>query len=234
VLRIGSLFSGIGGLDLGLERSGLGKVIWNAEILPRCRKILKKHWPEAKQFINIKEVTKESADSVDLLCGGFPCQDISRAGKQEGIAGSKSKLWKEYYRVIQELRPKLVIIENVSDLIRLGLADILQDLAQIGYDAQWSCLSACTVGHTHTRERMFIIAYSYEDGESALRIDEALSRMQEISNDIRNEYQNSPLDLRVFDGIPKRLDRSRLEMCGNAVVVQCAELIGRALKEAGF
>jgi len=154
---IGSLFSGIGGLELGLERAGLGRVAWQAEIDPFCRAVLAKHWPDAVRFSDVKEVGRGTA-RVDFICGGFPCQDVSLAGKRAGLDGARSGLWSEYARVISELEPKAVVIENVLGLRTLGLRRVLSDLADLGFDAEWSDLAASDVGAPHRRRRLFIVA----------------------------------------------------------------------------
>jgi len=155
--KIGSLFSGIGGLELGLERSGLGRVAWQCEIDPFCRDVLERHWPEAKRYGDITSLHAPS--SVEVMCGGFPCQDVSLAGKNAGMEnGTRSGLWAEYARLIGEVRPKIVVIENVPGLLQRGLRRVLADLASLGYDAEWAALSAADVGAPHLRRRIFIVA----------------------------------------------------------------------------
>lgn len=158
-VRIGSLFSGIGGLELGLEWAGLGHTVWQAEQDDFCRAVLQKHWPDAKRFEDVREVTSESAEPVDLICGGFPCQDVSLAGKGAGLHGERSGLWWEFHRIVRELRPRLVVVENVSALRSRGLAGVLGSLAEIGYDAQWDCIPAQAVGAPHRRDRLFVVAW---------------------------------------------------------------------------
>lgn len=158
-MKFGSLFAGIGGIDLGLERAGM-EIKWMVEIDPYCQKVLAKHWPEVKRYGDIKECGASNLDPVDLICGGFPCQDISYAGKGAGIEGERSGLWKEFYRIICELRPRYVLVENVPALLRRGLDVVLGDLASCGYDAEWDCLSAAAFGAPHRRDRIFIVAYT--------------------------------------------------------------------------
>lgn len=156
-MKIGSLFSGIGGLELGLERAGLGHVVWQCEIDPFCRDVLARHWPEAQRYGDITSLHAPS--SVDVMCGGFPCQDVSLAGKNAGMEnGTRSGLWAEYARIIGETRPKIVVIENVPGLLQRGLRRVLADLAGLGYDAEWAALSAADVGAPHLRRRIFIVA----------------------------------------------------------------------------
>lgn len=160
MLTIGSLFSGIGGLELGLERAGM-QTIWQVERDPYCRRVLAKHWPNAQRFDDVCAVGAYKLSPVDLICGGFPCQDISTAGKGAGITeGSRSGLWFEYRRIIRELRPSYVVVENVAALLARGLDTVLGDLAACGYDAEWDCIPAAAVGAPHRRDRLFIVAYA--------------------------------------------------------------------------
>ena len=159
-MLIGSLFSGIGGLELGLERATGGRTIWQVEQNKYARAVLAKHWPEAKRYTDVKEVGAHNLERPDLLCGGFPCQDISTAGKREGITGSRSGLWTEYARIVRELRPRFVVVENVAALRVRGLGTVLGDLAACGYNAVWDCIPAAAVGAPHRRDRLFVVAYS--------------------------------------------------------------------------
>jgi len=163
-LRLLSLFAGIGGFELGLERSGGFQTVAQCEIDPYCNKVLAKHWPEVKRYGDIRELTaaRLAADgiTVDAICGGFPCQDISTAGKGAGIEGERSGLWGEYARLIGELRPRVVFVENVAALLGRGLDRVLGDLAALGYDAWWDCIPASAVGAPHQRDRLWIMAYA--------------------------------------------------------------------------
>jgi DNA (cytosine-5)-methyltransferase 1 len=161
MITVGSLFSGIGGLELGLERTGKFKTIWNCENDEYASAILRKHWPEIPNLGDITKVEWERIEKPNLLCGGFPCQDISIAGKQKGIKeGTRSGLWFEFAKAIRIIRPRYVLIENVPMLANNGGTIVLSSLAEIGYDAEWFTLSAAEVGAWHKRERFFIIAYS--------------------------------------------------------------------------
>ncbi|MDA0843846.1 MAG: DNA (cytosine-5-)-methyltransferase [Bacteroidetes bacterium] len=163
-MKILDLFSGIGGFSLGLEKAGWQTVAF-CEIDKHCQAILKKHWPEVVIFDDITKLSKSNLSSdIDVICGGFPCQDISVAGHQKGITGDRSNLWKEYKRLINEFKPKYAIIENVANLRNKGLVTVLQDLAEIGYDAEWHCIPASAVGAPHRRDRIWIIAYSRSYG----------------------------------------------------------------------
>jgi DNA (cytosine-5)-methyltransferase 1 len=157
------LFSGIGGFSLGLERAGMRTVAF-CEIDPYCRAVLAKHWPAVRCYTDIRELTATRlvADvwhRIEVICGGFPCQDISVAGKGAGLAGERSGLWSEYARLIREIRPRYAIVENVSGLLGRGLEQVLGDLASIGYDTEWHCIPAAYVGAPHRRDRIWIVAY---------------------------------------------------------------------------
>jgi DNA (cytosine-5)-methyltransferase 1 len=167
------LFSGIGGFSLGLERAGMRTVAF-CEIDPYARKVLRKHWPYVPQFEDVRDLTANALSlygigPIDVICGGFPCQDISNAGKKAGLAGERSGLWSEIARLVGELRPRYVIVENVAALLSRGLGDVLGDLAEIGYDAEWHCIPASAVGAPHRRDRIWIVAYPSGAGLEGLR-----------------------------------------------------------------
>jgi DNA (cytosine-5)-methyltransferase 1 len=160
MIKIGSLFAGIGGFELGLERAIPGsETIWQVEQEPFCQKVLKKHWPNATIYDDVRTVGSHNLESVDILCGGFPCQDISLAGNGKGLEGEKSGLWFEMLRIICELRPRVAVLENVSAITFRGLSRVLGDLAEIGYDAEWQIISARQFGAPHLRRRWFCVAY---------------------------------------------------------------------------
>lgn len=129
----GSLFSGIGGLELGLEWAGVGHTAWQVEMDPFCRSVLAKHWPNVERHVDVREVGAASLARVDLICGGFPCQDVSSAGARRGLAGKRSGLWFEYRRIVDELRPAWVVVENVTSGKKLWLPQVRADLEQLGY-----------------------------------------------------------------------------------------------------
>jgi DNA (cytosine-5)-methyltransferase 1 len=156
-LTFGSLFAGIGGFDLGFERAGM-RCEWQVEIDPYCQRVLAKHWPNVRRWDDVRTFPPAGDWTVDVICGGFPCQDISNAGKRAGIDGERSGLWAEYARIIRELRPSIVVVENVAALLNRGIERVLGDLAACGYDAEWDCLSASDVGAPHLRRRIFIVA----------------------------------------------------------------------------
>lgn len=156
-LTVGSLFSGIGGIDLGLERAGM-KVRWQVEIDPWCTRVLAKHWPDVERFADVREVGSHNLAPVDVIAGGFPCQPVSFAGK--GLAQDDPRwLWPEFARVIRELRPRYALMENVPGLLARGFGDVLRDLAESGYDAEWDCIPAAAVGAPHRRDRVWVVAY---------------------------------------------------------------------------
>jgi len=157
-MKLLDLFSGIGGFSLGLERAGFRTVAF-CEISPKCRHLLATHWPAVPCFDDVTTLTAEQVGPVDAICGGFPCQDISFAGKGAGLAGERSGLWREYARLVRELRPRYVIVENVAALLGRGLGDVLGDLAALGYDAWWDCIPASAVGAPHRRDRLWLVAY---------------------------------------------------------------------------
>lgn len=171
-LRIVSVFAGVGGLEMGLEAAIPGAhTVAQVELDPYCRRVLRRHWPEAIQYEDVRMVHRavpvdgggcvltQPLPPCDLICGGFPCQDISVAGKGAGLEGSRSGLWWELWRLIRDVRPRFVVLENVSALIVRGLDVVLGALAGLGYDAEWSVLSAAEVGAPHLRRRIFIIAW---------------------------------------------------------------------------
>jgi DNA (cytosine-5)-methyltransferase 1 len=171
-INIGSLFSGIGGLELGLQaglesRGHSVRTLWQVEQNAFCRDILSRHWPEAKRFDDVRDITKDIAEPVDILCGGFPCQDISTAGLQAGLEGARSGLFYQMSRIVRELRPKIWIMENVANIVVCGLPDVLREVAECGYHARWGCLRASDMGAPHQRNRWFCVAWRVADSESS-------------------------------------------------------------------
>lgn len=158
IQTIGSLFSGIGGLELGLERALGARVAWQVEIDPFCRRVLTKHWPDVPKHEDVRSVSSANLPRVDLICGGFPCQDISVAGKGEGLKGARSGLFYEYMRIVRDLRPSVIVMENVSALRSRGFEEVARELATCGYDAEWDCIPASAVGAPHRRDRIFVVA----------------------------------------------------------------------------
>jgi DNA (cytosine-5)-methyltransferase 1 len=273
-MNVLDLFSGIGGFSLGLERAGMRTVAF-CEIEPYCQAVLRKHWPDVPVFGDVRELTaktisnsegigrehggddaSQSGDrwdasttrtSVNVICGGFPCQDISVAGKGAGIEGSRSGLWSEYARIVGEVRPRYVIVENVAALLGRGLGRVLGDLAALGYDAEWHCIPASAVGAPHRRDRVWIVAHAASGIRqrqtsgtaryAALgREDVADTRRELLEGRLKQSTQGSTQWLtepdvgRVAHGVSARVDR--LRALGNAIVPQIAEIIGRAIMSA--
>lgn len=233
-MTFGSLFSGIGGLDLGLERAGM-RCIWQCEIDPFARKVLAKHWPGIPCYEDVRPIDG-TIERPDLICGGFPCQDVSIAGLGAGLDGARSGLWFQFHRIIRELRPRFAIVENTPGLLIRGFDRVLGSLADIGFDAEWSCFPACAMGAPHTRERLFIVAYP--DGllgEEGLRIREWRTASPLPSRDYRTpevlRMESAYRDRGVPDGVRARLDR-RFVGVGNAVYPDAAEWIGRRILES--
>ena len=164
----GSLFSGIGAMDLGIERAGF-ELKWQVEIDPYCRRVLERHWPGLPRGEDVRTWPHADTERVDLLFGGFPCTDISHAGRREGIDGQKSGLWSEFRRIIRELRPGVVLVENVAALLGRGASRVFGDLAADGFDCEWACVPAAAVGAPHLRDRVFICAHSASGRQSELR-----------------------------------------------------------------
>lgn len=237
-VTIGSLFSGIGGLELGLERAGLGPVVWQVEKEPFCREVLAKHWPSAMRFDDVRTVGRDVLERVRIICGGFPCQDISYAGSGAGLAGERSGLWSEFARIIRELRPQFIVVENVAALLVRGFGDVIGTLSAYGYDAEWSTVSGCSVGAPHVRRRVFIVAYA--DGiygwprirnttQRFSRAIQAVDCLESARTGWRARMANPSELYRGADGVPFRMERNRA--IGNAVMPAVAEVIGRIVKE---
>lgn len=288
-MTIGSLFSGIiGGLELGLEMAGLGPTLWQVEREPFPRCVLQHHWPESRLFDDVCTVGKANLAPVDLVCGGFPCQDVSSAGKGAGLAGERSGLWREFARVVAELRPSWVVVENVQSGARRWFDAVVRELEQLGYAVLPVPLAARDVGAPHRRERLFIVANAdgcgelqpeglfaqqrrrAEDGAAA---DVALNGRGQGRHDVRARESDPardtsdaadahhsrrkgsgpsahgrrigssadpwwppepglvPLVHGLPGGLAGRKRRARIRALGNAVVPQCAEVVGWVIRE---
>ena len=193
-LRYGSLFSGIGGIDLGMDMAGF-ECAWQVEIDEKCRQVLERHWPGVPKYGDIFEVKGSKVEPVDILCGGFPCQPVSVAGKRGGVDDERW-LWDEFYRLICEIRPKWVVAENVPGLLSANsgraFAGVLRDLAEGGYDAVWDVYPAGGpggVGAPHRRERVFIVAHT-NSNESVKK-----------SRDVREEFKLSEVDRQELSAV---------------------------------
>lgn len=159
-LRHLDLFSGIGGFALGLRWAGGFETIGFCEIDPYCQAVLRKHWPDVPIHDDIRTLDASAVGPVDVITGGFPCQDVSLAGRRGGLAAERSGLWSELARLVGELRPRYIIVENTPGLLSLGMDRVLRDLASLGYDAEWHCIPAAYVGTDHPRDRLWIVAHS--------------------------------------------------------------------------
>ncbi len=230
-MQVLDLFSGIGGFSLGLERAGMHTAAF-CEIDPFCRSVLARHWPKTPIYHDIKTLSArrlnhDGISHIDLICGGYPCQPFSIAGKQRGEHDPRH-LWPEMYRLIRELRPRWVVCENVAGHIELGLDTVLDNLENAGYTATPFVIPACAVGAPHRRDRVWIVAHTAslrlpravgpEGGQSAPQLPPASLRWD----------LPAPFTCRGDHGIPFRMERT--QALGNAIVPQIPELIGRAIR----
>jgi DNA (cytosine-5)-methyltransferase 1 len=222
------------------------RCVWQVEINDYCRRVLAKHWPDVRRHDDVRTFPPVGDWSCDVICGGFPCQDISVSGRGAGIDGERSGLWREFARIICILRPRYVVVENSPALTVRGMRRVLGDLAAAGLNAEWGVLSACAFGAPHTRERMFCLAYAQcaerwpicgPRRDMGNKHDSLSPQWPEDSGrhgirpeTARGEWDREPGVPRVVDGFPGRLDR--LKSLGNAVVPQVAEWIGRRIVEA--
>lgn len=230
-MRVLDLFSGIGGMSLGLERAGMTTVAF-CEIEPFPRHVLTHHWPEVPIHGDI--ATARFDGPVDLVAAGFPCQDISLAGKGAGLAGERSGLFWHILRTVRMVgRPKLVL-ENVAKLLDRGMGTVLGALAQIGYDAEWHCIPASAVGAPHGRDRAWIVADPQRDeqprGKPCVGTFGRMGRVQK-SLAWDRDWQDALAEFRrLDDGLPRSV--ASTDGYRNAVVPQIPEMIGRAIMEA--
>jgi DNA (cytosine-5)-methyltransferase 1 len=248
-MKIGSLFSGIGGLELGLEWSGLGHTIWQVERNKYCLGVLEKHWPHVERYTDVKTVGKHNLSPVDLICGGFPCQDVSAAGKGAGLSGSQSGLWYEFLRIVKELRPGWVVVENVASGAKRWVDAVRGQLELEDYATFPVPLSAADCGAPHLRRRIFIMAHtdnsrryggfgpreklprgieSEDSGKVVAHTDGKQAQRAPESRKERNPWAVEPGVGRVANGVSGRVDR--IKALGNAVVPQCAQVIGEFIK----
>jgi DNA (cytosine-5)-methyltransferase 1 len=297
---IGSLFSGIGGLELGLERAGLGPVVWQVEQDAFCRQVLAKHWPNADRSVtDVREAGPHNLCEVGIICGGFPCQDVSGAGLGAGLAGERSGLWYQFRRIVRDMQPRFVVVENVASGATRWLCEVRSGLHELGYRTRALGIAARYVGAPHRRERIFVVAYTNgvglerrsDDESDRLRKSERANSWHQpaggcrhVANpdgqglaigesercDAREERETAERDRGPggssqpgmgggSHGLPPGLDghrwpsgrgeaqregepprtvtqrdpmrRSRLRALGNAVVPQCAEIIGLVIQQ---
>ncbi len=207
MVGIGSLFSGIGGLDLAVEAVFGGQVVWHSEVDPYACHVLQQWWPSVPNLGDVRAVSEFPA--AEVLCGGFPCQDISSAGKREGLRGEHSGLWSEFVRAIRAVQPSVVVVENVGQLRNRGLDDVLGDLAEAGFDSEWTSVQAAHVGAPHRRERMFLLAYPDRD---VLRL--VAERLQLGSAKCWDAWARQAREL-VADTLRQRCSRLRSPHCAS-------------------
>lgn len=223
-MNVLDIFSGIGGFSYGLSKSS---PVYNikafCEVDKDARHILKKHHNDIPIYENIINLSGKSLNDIDLICGGFPCQDISIAGKKVGIYGKKSGLWSEYYRLIKELKPSYCIIENVANLRKIGLSKVLYDINSLGYDAEWHIIPASAIGALHRRERIWIIVYKSTTDNIYITEDNIKNYHKN-----KNYWKNNFKDSVTFEKMSEQHDK-RLIQLGNAIVPQMAEFIGNLL-----
>lgn len=239
--RMLDCFAGIGGFSLGFQAAGIETCAF-VEKDKYCQKVLKKHWPELPIIEDIKHVTKERFDSdgidtPNIICGGFPCQDISTTkvhGKRSGIHGSRSGLFFELLRVVSEIRPKYLVMENVTGLLTGNngqwFGRILSELEQVGYCCEWHCIHAASFGAIHQRDRVWFIAHPNSKGLQG-REKTILQKRHITEGHTRQgiRWQSKSRICRVADGIPNRVDR--LRTLGNAIFPPIAECIAGAIIE---
>lgn len=248
MLTFGSLFAGIGGFDLGFERAGM-ECRWQVEIDDYATRVLEKHWPKVRRHRDVRSWPEPDTERVDVISGGFPCQDISYAGSGDGIHGERSRLFFECVRVVGQLRPRVLVLENSAALLSRGLGQVLGPLAEVGMDAEWHCFQAADLGAPHLRDRCYIIAYSNADSRGREEFWESQHCDQQgtprgVTDGLRQRglrerarrvlttskwWSVEPDVGRMAHGIPRRVDR--LKCLGNAVVPQAAERIGRWIIE---
>ncbi len=223
-LIFGSLFAGVRGLNLGLERAGM-VCKWQVEKDGYAKRVLEKHWPDVRRHDDVCTFPPAGEWGTDLICGGFPCQDISFAGKGAGLAGERSGLWSEFARIVRVLRPRFVVVENVAALLGRGLGAVLGDLAASGFDAEWDCFPASAFGADHERDRIFVIA-------DAIGPTERFGGQQQLPQSLKTDRTRflRARRGRNDDGISNRVDRVRC--VGNAVVPQVAQWIGQRIIES--
>jgi len=227
-LTYGSFCSGIGGLDLGLERAGWG-CLWQVELSEFCHQILARHWPDVARYGDLRSFRPEEVPAPEALVAGFPCQPVTHAGQRLAEADPRW-LWPEIARCIRVLRPRYVLLENVPGLLARGMASVLGDLADCGFDAAWDCLPAAALGASHLRDRLFIFAVIADaDGQRCLeRWCEVRAWKRQLARGSR--WPAEPAVERVVYGLPGRVDRVR--GLGNAVAPPVAEAIGSMITEA--
>lgn len=222
MMTIGSLFSGIGGFELGLLRAGLGPVVWQCERDPDCRIVLARHFPDATRYDDARTC---HPTPVDVLCGGFPCQDLSMANVRRSDRGS-AELWGAFDRVVAETTPQWVIVENSAQWQR-WVPVVRRDLWSRGYASVPFLLCPSWLGAPHRRPRVFVVAHSDREGKSLCAVDDEVARLCSVPAAHWHRRNAPPGGFRLADGLPGAVGECR--RYGNAVVPQVVEVIGRAI-----
>jgi DNA (cytosine-5)-methyltransferase 1 len=252
-LTVGSLFSGVGAFELGLLRAGFGRVLWQVEREEFCRRVLAKHFPDAERFDDVRTVGAAELADVFAIVGGFPCQDIAPSGSRLGLDGERSGLWSEFFRIVREMGPRVVVVENSSNLTLRGLGCVLGDLASVGFDSVWDCIPAAAVGAPFRRDRCFIVASrepwieAVADPDRWRREVERVAQSRGFGGEHRGLphgrpphrgvlraagsgwWSREPALARVVNGSSSGLDRRRLTAHGNAIAPQVSEVLGRVI-----
>ena len=264
MIKVGSLFAGLGGFEKGIEDAfdGMAETVWQVEQNSFCQKVLKKHWPNATIYDDVRTVGKHNLEPVHILCGGFPCQDISVAGKQRGIHESKkSSLWWEMHRLISELQPRIAFMENVANVLSVGGPHVIGSLAEIGYDCEWTVVrSGSDFGAPHHRARWFCVAYPSgsfaqrrtkkpwsmgQKGKTQLAFFGCPNMSTLWNNKRPSDWTGIGTEsaiCRMDDGLSTGLDKvkftrirkERLKALGNAIVPQASEWVARQVLNSGL
>ena len=235
-MKICSLFSGIGGLELGLEAAGVGKTIWQVEQDAFCRSVLARHWPEARRFEDVKEVSGADFPGAGLVCGGYPCQDLSDCHTRKerpGLDGDRSGLWYEFLRIIEECGPRFAIIENVDGAARKRWVPVIREgLWRAGYLSAPVRLRASDVGAPFVGSRVFVIAKANSKSEPVSALYEEVEKLLESAKIVRADWgQPTSEALGMAHGFSRGVVKNRLRSLGNAVVPACAAVIGEIINK---
>lgn len=223
-MRVGSLFAGIGGFDLGFERAGGFEIAWQCEIDPNKRAALAKWWPYCERFEDITTLDPSQLSAVDVVTAGFPCQDNASCGRRAGLAGRKSGLWSYVPAILRTTRPRYVLVENPPGVLKRGASVVLADLAELGFNAEWDVLPAAVVGSPQLRARVWILAYP--SGQRIAPDDTVFAGR--AKPDRSAWWATEPALDRVADGFPGWM----VGALGDSVVPQIAEWIATRIKEA--
>lgn len=235
-LTVGSCFSGIGGLELGLEWTGGFETKWQIESDRYAAAVLEKHWPTVKRFSDIRDVS--CPPRVDVICGGFPCQDVSLAGARSGLDGKRSTLWREMFRIACEVRPRWIVAENVPGLLSSDdgrfFGNILRDLAEGGFHAEWDCIPAAAVGADHLRDRVFLLAYPASERGGVFRRSSTTTnnRIWKLQDNWREKRgpRNSTINGLRMDSLRRALESGIQPMAnGVSCIMDCLRCIGNAV-----